>query len=126
MDKKILIIDDTDADRKIMKRFLNKAGYDNILMAETGEAGVAMAESEKPDLVITDTMMPGIDGFETCRRIRAKYDDKAIKVIVVTGAIDAVDAIKARKAGADDYCVKTSDPGQIITAVQSLIGEGQI
>lgn len=126
MAKKILIIDDTDADRKIMKRFLNKAGYDNIFLAETGEAGVAMADCEKPDLVITDTMMPGIDGFETCRRIREKHDHEATKIIVVTGAIDAVDAIKARKAGADDYCVKTSDPAQIITAVQGLIGESHI
>lgn len=126
MAKKILIIDDTEVDRKIMKRFLSKAGYDDVLLAETGEAGVAMTDSEKPDLVITDTMMPGMDGFETCRRIREKHDREAVKIIVMTGAIDAVDAIKARKAGADDYCVKTSDPAQIMTAVQSLIGEGQI
>ncbi len=123
MAKKILIIDDTDSDRKIIKRFLNKAGYDNIVIAETGEQGVAMATSEKPDLVITDTMMPGIDGFETCRQIREEHDEDEMKIIVTTGAIDAVDAVKARKAGANDYCVKTSDPAQIITAVTSLIGE---
>jgi len=123
MSKKILIIDDTDSDRKIVTRFLTKAGYDNIVIAENGEAGVAMAESEKPDLVITDTMMPGIDGFETCRQIREAHDSEAMKIIVTTGAIDAVDAVKARKAGANDYCVKTSDPTQIMTAVKTLIGE---
>jgi len=123
MGKKILIIDDTDTDSKITKRFLNKAGYDNIVIAETGEKGVAMADSEKPDLVITDTMMPGIDGFETCRQIREKYDKEEMKIIVTTGAIDAVDAVKARKAGADDYCVKASDPAQLMAAVNSLIGE---
>ncbi len=123
MSKKILIIDDTDADRKIVKRFLNKAGYDNIIIAENGEQGVAMASSEKPDLVITDTMMPGIDGFETCRQIRENHDNDEIKIIVTTGAIDAVDAVKARKVGADDYCVKTSDSTQLIGAVRSLIGE---
>jgi len=123
MAKKILIIDDTDSDRKIVKRFLNKAGYDNIVIAETGEQGVEMATSEKPDLVITDTMMPGIDGFETCRQIREEHDRDEMKIIVTTGAIDAVDAIKARKLGADDYCVKTSSPEQIVTAVKSLIGE---
>ena len=123
MVKKILIIDDTDSDRKIVKRFLNKAGYDNIVIAETGEAGVTMAASEKPDLVITDTMMPGIDGFETCRQIRESHDQEAMKIIVTTGAIDAVDAVKARKAGANDYCVKTGDPTQIIAAVKNLIGE---
>lgn len=123
MSKKILIIDDTDSDRKIVMRFLNKAGYDNIVIAETGEEGVAMAASEKPDLVITDTMMPGIDGFETCRQIRESHDQETMKIIVTTGAIDAVDAVKARKAGANDYCVKTSDPAQIITAVKNCIGE---
>jgi DNA-binding response OmpR family regulator len=123
MAKKILIIDDTDADRKIIKRFLNRAGYDNIVIAENGEQGVAMASSEKPDLVITDTMMPGIDGFETCRQIRAEHDEDQTKIIITTGAIDAVDAVKARKAGASDYCVKTSDPTQLITAVKNLIGE---
>lgn len=123
MSKKILIIDDTDSDRKIVTRFLNKAGYDNIVSAETGERGVAMAVSEKPDLVITDTMMPGIDGFETCRQIREAHDQETMKIIVTTGAIDAVDAVKARKAGADDYCVKTSDSTQLITAVKACIGE---
>ncbi len=123
MGKKILIIDDTDSDRKIVKRFLNKAGYDNIVVAETGERGVEMAASESPDLVITDTNMPGIDGFETCRQIREASGKENPKIIVTTGAIDAVDAVKARKVGADDYCVKTSDSAQIVNAVKSLVGE---
>ena len=123
MAKKILIIDDTDSDRKIVTRFLNKAGYANIVIAVNGEEGVAKAQSENPDLVITDTMMPGIDGFETCRQIREAHDQETMKIIVTTGAIDAVDAVKARKAGANDYCVKTSDPTQLIAAVKACIGE---
>ena len=122
MAKKILIIDDTDSDRKIVKRFLTKAGYEDILMAESGEQGVAMALSEKPDLVITDTMMTGIDGFETCRQIREKCSSEEVKIIVTTGAIDAIDAVKARKMGANDYCVKTSDLIPLMTAVNNLIG----
>ena len=123
MAKKILIIDDTDSDRKIVQRFLNKEGHDNIIIAENGEDGVAMAASENPDLVITDTNMPGIDGFETCRQIRDAGSKETPKIIVITGAIDAVDAIKARKSGADDYCVKTSDCVQLMVAVKNLIGE---
>jgi len=123
MSKKILIIDDTDSDRKIAQRYLTKEGYDNIIMAETGEDGVAKAAAEQPDLVITDTNMPGIDGFETCRQIREAGSKEAPKIIVTTGAIDAVDAVKARKAGADDYCVKTSDASQLVAAVKKLIGE---
>jgi DNA-binding response OmpR family regulator len=122
MAKKILIIDDTDADRKITQRYLIKEGYNDIVMAGTGEDGVAKAASESPDLVITDTNMPGIDGFETCRRIREAGGKDHPKIIVITGAIDAVDAIKARKSGADDYCVKTSDYAQLLIAVKNLIG----
>ncbi len=123
MGKKILIIDDTASDRKITQRYLNKEGYDDIITAESGEDGVAMAASENPDLVITDTNMPGLDGFETCRQIRDAGSKEAPKIIVTTGAIDAVDAIKARKSGADDYCVKTSDAAQLMVAVKNLIGE---
>lgn len=123
MTKKILIIDDAETDRKIAQRYLTKEGYDNIIDAENGEVGVALAASENPDLVITDTNMPGIDGFETCRQIRDAGSKEVPKIIVITGAIDAVDAIKARKAGADDYCVKTSDCAQLIAAVKNLIGE---
>jgi len=124
MSKKILIIDDTESDRKIVQRYLNKAGFDNIIIAVTGEEGVAKAASEKPDLVITDTNMPGIDGFETCRQIREGGTKDSPKIIVTTGAIDAVDAVKARKSGADDYCVKTSDLAQVMTAVKNIMGEG--
>ena len=123
MGQKILVIDDTDSDRKIVSRYLTKAGYTNILFAENGEQGVEMASSENPDLVITDTNMPGIDGFETCKQIREAHGREAIKIIVTTGAIDAVDAIKARKSGADDYCVKTTDAMQLVAAVKTLIGD---
>lgn len=123
MAKKILIIDDTDSDRKILTRFLTKAGYNNIIEAVNGEEGVEKAASEKPDLVITDTNMPGIDGFETCKQIRDAGGETGPKIIVTTGNINAVDAVKARKMGADEYCVKASDPVQLVTAVKGLIGE---
>lgn len=123
MGKKILIIDDTETDRKILARHLGKAGYGEVVFAATGEDGVKMAQAEQPDLVITDTNMPGIDGFETCRQIREAAEKEHPKIIVTTGAIDAVDAIKARKCGADDYCVKTSDAEKLLAAIKNLIGE---
>lgn len=118
---KILIIDDNEQDRKIVKRFLNKSGFQDIIMAKTGEEGVQMAQSEKPALAIIDTKLPGIDGFEVCRQIRERCGSEYPKIIVVTGTIDAVDALKAKKSGADDYCVKTSDCGPLIEVVQRLL-----
>lgn len=122
MAKKILVIDDSAQDRKIIKRFLGKVGFEEIVFAETGEEGIQKTEAEEPDLVITDTRLPGIDGFEVCRRIREKNFLFNPKVIIITGAIDAVDAVKARKMGADDYCAKTSDFTPLIEAINHVFG----
>ncbi len=121
MTKKILIIDDNEQDRKIMKRFLNEAGYQEIVFAEEGETGVEKANIEKPDLIIIDTVLPGIDGFEVCLRIRATEGIETSKIIIITGTIDAVDALRARRVGANDYCVKTNDSSYLIEAVRKLI-----
>jgi len=121
MKKKILVIEDNEQDRIIIKRFLNKAGYEEISMAETGEEGLKKADSEKPDLVISDTLLPGIDGFEVCKRIREAQGATTPKIIIMTGTIDAVDAVKARKSGADDYCAKTSDFSALLEAVKKLV-----
>ena len=121
MGKKMLIIDDNKQDRMIAQRFLNKAGFQQILMAETGEEGLKKVESDKPDLIIIDTLLPGINGFEVCHQIRETHSPTNPKIIIMTGSIDAVDAVEARKAGADDYCVKTSDGSPLIEAVKKLI-----
>jgi len=120
MNKKILVIDDNDLDRTIIKRYLTKEGYDRLLFAENGEDGVKITLAEKPDLVISDTMLPGIDGFEVTRQIREAEGKERPKIIVITGGVDAVDAVKARRMGADDYCAKTSDCVPILEAVRQV------
>lgn len=121
MSVKILLIDDNQQDRKIMKRFLGKAGFNEITMAETGEEGIRMAEQNKPDIVIIDTLLPGIDGFEVCRKIRETQGITTPKIIMMTGFVNAVDAVKARQMGADDYTVKTSDYSSLIESVQDCL-----
>lgn len=121
MGRRILIIDDNDQDRKIIERFIKKAGYEDIFMAETAEEGFIEVRSKKPDLVIIDTMLPGTDGFEVCKQIRETQDLDQPKIIIITGWIDAVDAVKARRAGANDYCVKTSDFSSLIEAIKGAI-----
>ncbi len=118
MAKKILIIDDNEQDRKIIGRVLAKAGFKNVSAAETGEDGVKRAKSEKPDLIVLDTVLPGMSGFETCREIRKSLSSKQVKIIITTGAVDAVDAGKAREAGADDYVVKTSNFSYLVEAIK--------
>ncbi len=121
MDIKILIIDDSEQDRKIITRFLKKEGYENIVIAETGATGVERARIEKPDIIILDTMLPDSLGFDVCRRIRAITDIPAPKIIMQTGSIDAVDAVRAKEAGVDDYCVKTVDCEPLLEALRGII-----
>ncbi len=121
MGNKILIIDDNAQDRKIMERFLNKAGFAEILFAEKGEEGIEKVRSERPDLAIIDTLLPGIDGFEVCRQIRQIQGLSMLKIIIITGFIDAIDAVKAKRMGADDYCVKTSDFAPLIESLKELL-----
>ena len=120
MDARILVIEDNEQDQKIVKRYLGKAGFNNVVFADSGEKGVELCKSERPFLVVTDTNLPGINGFEACRQIK-EFDANAIKVIVVTGAVDAIDAEKARQMGADDYCVKTADCAPLIDAVKNIV-----
>lgn len=125
MSKKILIVEDNEQDLKIIKRVLSRAGFKEIVTAETGEEGVEKARLEKPGLVVLDTVLPGIDGFAACREIRKTQKPKTMKIIVTTGAVDAVDADKARSAGADDYVVKTSDFSYLLKAIKGLYGKAK-
>ena len=121
MDKKILIIEDTEDDLIIIKRYLVHAGYNNIISADTAGDGVRKAIEEKPDVVISDTLLPGSNGFEVCQAIREKSGGTPPKIIIMTGSIDAVDAVKARKVGADDYCAKTADCSPLLAAIKKII-----
>jgi len=118
MGKKILIIDDSEQDSKIIQRVLNELGFDNILVADRGETGIKIAKAEKPDLILIDTMLPCIDGFEVCMALRKIKELDSAKLIIMTGFIDVVDAVKAKEYGADDYVVKTMDSALIIKAVK--------
>jgi len=71
--------------------------------------------------VITDTKLPGIDGFEVCKQIKEAKLTQNPKVIIITGSMDAVDAVKARKLGADDYCAKTNDFAPLLKAVKQIL-----
>lgn len=119
-DKKVLIIDDSEQDRKILTRFLKKAGYENIVFAGHGEEGVRKAKEEEPYLIVLDTVLPDIVGFEVCKRIRGLEGIKKPKIVMQTGSIDAVDAMLAKEAGVDEYCVKTSDCGPLLDAIKKI------
>ena len=120
MSKTVLLIEDSPTVLAIMQSSAEDEGY-IVIPSIAGREGIKKAEEEKPDMVIIDTILPDIDGFEVCESIRLLYGQETPKIIIMTGAIDAVDATKAREAGADDYCAKTVDITNIIEATKKLI-----
>ena len=106
MSKKILIIDDEGSDRKGISIALGKEGYSEIIVADTGDAGVQMAKSFSPDIILIDVVLQGMDGFDVCRQIKEDGECQA-KIIMITGHLDAVDAEKARKSSANEIIEKT-------------------
>lgn len=118
--KKLLIIDDNQDDLDIIKKQLNQAGYDEVLIAATGEKGIESASKNKPDIVVIDTLMPGIDGFEVCQRIKTDNGSEA-KVIMITGIVDAFDANKANQAGADAYITKPFKSADLLAQIEELL-----
>jgi two-component system, chemotaxis family, response regulator PixH len=121
MSKKILVIDDNDVDLLLSRKYLERSGYDQIITASDAAEGIKKAIEEKPDLVISDTVLPDNNGFEICRQIREACGTEKPKIIITTGSLDAVDATQARRAGADDYCGKSSDCAALLEIVRRLI-----
>jgi CheY-like chemotaxis protein len=117
--KTILLVDDEKNVRESLVDVLEDKGY-TVIQAESGDEAIDKIRKEKTDLVLLDTQMPGMDGIETCRRIK-KVENIDVKIIIYTGKIDAIDAVKAREVGVDDYCVKGSNPVYLFEAIQKLL-----
>ena len=119
-DKRILVIDDEEPDRKILTRVLQKAGYSGMLCVETGEKGIEARERFKPDIVLIDVVLQkGVDGFDVCEWFKSLEDSKPI-VIMITGHLDAIHADKARSSGADEIVEKTSDFKNLLSVINSM------
>jgi DNA-binding response OmpR family regulator len=125
MTKKILLVDDRENVRVTLCDIFENEGY-TVVVAITGEKALDMIDKEKPDLVLLDTELDTVvprsmNGFEVCRQVK-KVRKLSIKVIVYTGTLGMIDAVKARRMGADDYIIKGEDPSVLFEAVKKLMG----
>ncbi|MFT4924071.1 MAG: two-component system NtrC family sensor kinase [Phenylobacterium sp.] len=102
---KILVVDDKKENLELMTNILEKEGYD-VSFAMDGEKAIRIASLYQPDLILLDVMMPGIDGFETCRRMKSLTDLRDIPIIFVTGRVEVSDIVQAFSIGAVDYVTK--------------------
>lgn len=121
MSARILVIDDLEANRRLLEAKLT-ADYYEVITATRGEEGVQRAKREKLDLILLDVMMPGIDGFETCRRLKAQAETRHVPVIIVTALDDRDSKVRALQAGAEDFLTKPIDDVELMARVKSLLG----
>ena len=101
----ILVCDDDPNSREIVQTFLESRGY-SVLTAANGEAALAAVQGQRPDLILLDVMMPGMDGWEVARTLKDHADYADIRVVMMTARSDFSDKQKGLQAGADDYLVK--------------------
>jgi two-component system cell cycle response regulator DivK len=122
MSKRILVVEDQEDNRRILRDLFASASYETI-EAHTGDEGVAMAETHRPDLILMDIQLPGIDGYEATRRIRANPELSHIPIIAVTSYALSGDAGRAREAGCTEYITKPFSPRQLLTTVRQHLEE---
>jgi len=121
MPRKILIIEDDKFLRELITRKLVNEGYQPI-EATNGEEGVRTAKSEKPDLILLDLILPGIDGFEALARIRKDQETANLPVIILSNLGQKEDIERGLKLGATDYLIKAHfSPGEIIEKIASIL-----
>ncbi|MGB3205736.1 MAG: response regulator [Crinalium sp.] len=112
----ILIVDDTPTNLEILLNFLEDYGY-KVVVSEDGESAMEMAEYAPPDLILLDIIMPGIDGFETCRRLKANQVTQDIPIIFMTALADNVDKVKGLNLGAVDYITKPLEHEEVLARI---------
>ncbi|OGO25022.1 MAG: hypothetical protein A2144_14940 [Chloroflexi bacterium RBG_16_50_9] len=122
MDKKILIIEDDPATLRLVDYSLRHEGYE-VVKASNGLEGIRKVQSEAPDLVILDVMLPGLDGFEICHRLRAEPMTAQLPILMFSAKAQEIDKNTGAKVGADDYLTKPADPAEITSRVARLLAQ---
>jgi len=120
MSQRILVIEDQADNRQILRDLLASANFE-VIEAEDGETGLAAAAKHRPDLILMDIQLPGLDGYEATRRLKADEGLKSIPIIVVTSYALGGDADKARAAGCDAYISKPYSPLQLASTVREYL-----
>ena len=120
MAKRILVVEDQEDNMQILRDLLSNAGYE-MIEAQDGEAGVRIAVSERPDLILMDIQLPLLDGYEATRRIRADPALRATPIIVITSYALSGDEDKARAAGCDGYVSKPYSPRQLLVKIREYL-----
>ncbi|MGQ0601457.1 MAG: response regulator transcription factor [Anaerolineales bacterium] len=120
MSKTVLVIDDEPKIAEICRDYLTAAGF-GVLAAGTGPQGLALARKDKPDLVVLDLMLPGMDGLDVCRELRRESN---VPIIMLTARVEESDKLVGLELGADDYLTKPFSPRELVARVRAVLRRG--
>lgn len=120
MSKRVLVVEDHEENRRIVRLLLAHAGIE-MIEAVNGEEGLAAAERERPDVILMDIQLPGLDGYEVTRRIKANPELRHIPIIVVTSYALSGDDKKAFEAGCDAYVTKPFAPRELLAKIRGYL-----
>ena len=120
MSKRILIVEDQEDLRGVLRTLLGGSGYE-VIEAADGQAGVAKAQAERPDLILMDIQLPVLDGYDATRQIRANPNLEATPIIAVSSFAMKGDEEKARAAGCDHYVTKPYSPMQLLRIIRGFL-----
>lgn len=115
----ILVVDDSPTERHVLQDLLSRAGYD-VVESDSGEDAIAKARSLRPDLILMDVVMPGLNGFQATRAISRDPETRTIPVIMCTSKSQETDRIWGLRQGARDYLVKPVVRAELLAKIQSL------
>jgi two-component system cell cycle response regulator DivK len=121
---KILLVEDNEMNRDMLSRRLTRKGFE-IAIAEDGERGVEMAQSESPNLILMDISLPVMDGYEATRQIKANPATRPIPIIALTAHAMSGDREKCLEAGCDEYETKPVDLPRLLEKIEKLVSENQ-
>jgi len=119
---KILLVEDNEMNRDMLSRRLERKGFE-VVIAVDGQAGIDMASSASPDIILMDLSLPVIDGWEATRQIKANPATKSIPIIALTAHAMAGDEKKALDAGCDDYDTKPVNLNRLLEKIGNLLGD---
>jgi DNA-binding response OmpR family regulator len=114
----VLVVDDDPTVSDVVRRYLEQDGC-RVRLAADGPAGLAAVAADRPDLVVLDLMMPGLDGLEVCRRLRAQLPD--LPVVMLTALGEEADRVVGLEVGADDYVTKPFSPRELVARVKAVL-----
>jgi DNA-binding response OmpR family regulator len=117
MAQTILVVDDEARIVKLVRDYLERAGFD-VLTARDGETALQTTRLEKPDLIVLDLMLPGVDGLDVCRRLRR---ESSVPIIMLTARVEEADRIVGLELGADDYVTKPFSPRELVARVRATL-----